>query len=88
MKQEINEPIRIGNLRTVGAIAVEVARLYRKARRKEIDVGFAKTLVSILMDLRTCVEAGEFEKRIAQIEELVVKAYATQQSSFKPRMVS
>ncbi len=88
MKQEINEPIRIGNLRTVGAIAVEVARLYRKARRKEIDVGFAKTLVSILMDLRTCVEAGEFEKRIAQIEELVVKAYATQQSSVKPRMVS
>jgi hypothetical protein len=64
------KPARVGRLDTVGAVACELARLYRQARRGEIDVASASRLATILTALKGCLETADVERRIADLEQL------------------
>jgi len=60
--------IRIGRLNNLGGILREMARVYKLARRREIETADASRLVGILTQLRNCVEAGDLERRITELE--------------------
>jgi hypothetical protein len=59
--------IRIGRLNTPLAVAAELGRVYRQARREELDPAFASRLASILSPLRQCLETAEIEERLKAI---------------------
>ncbi len=60
--------IRIGRLDTVGGVVTELGRIYRQARRGELDVGDATRLAMILREIRSALEAGDIERRIQELE--------------------
>ena len=60
--------IRIGRLNTVGGVVTELGRIYREARRGELDVGDATRLAYILREIRCALELSEFEKRLEALE--------------------
>jgi hypothetical protein len=60
---------RVGPLRNLGDVARELGRLYRKARRGEIDVADASRLATMLGTLRQCLEAGDLERRVIELEK-------------------
>ncbi len=60
--------IRIGRLNTVGGVVTELGRIYRQARRGELDVGDATRLASILREIRCALEASEIERRLDALE--------------------
>ena len=60
--------IRIGPLNTVGGVVTELGRIYRQARRGELDVGDATRLASILREIRCALEASEIERRLDALE--------------------
>ncbi len=62
--------IRIGQLNTVGGVVTELGRVYRKARRGEMDLGDAKSLVYCLREIRCALEAGDVERRLEALEAL------------------
>jgi hypothetical protein len=74
---ERTRTIRIGCLTTVGQVAAELGRLYRQARRGDVAVADASRLATILAAMRTCLEASELERRIAEMEAALVPANAT-----------
>lgn len=55
---------RVGSLKTVGQIITESARLYREARRGEIQASDASKLASILVGMRQAVEITEIKGEI------------------------
>ncbi len=60
--------IRIGPLDTVGGVVTELGRIYRKARRGELDVGDATRLAMILREIRCALEASDIERRLEALE--------------------
>ena len=62
------EKPRIGRLDTVGGVVTELARVYRLARRGELDVGDATRLAMILREIRCALEVSEFEARLLAVE--------------------
>lgn len=60
--------LRIGKLDTVGGIVRELGRLYREARRGQIDIADSTRLAFILKTIREALEASEIERRIAILE--------------------
>jgi hypothetical protein len=60
--------IRIGRLDTVGGVVVELGRIYRQARRGQLDVGDASRLATILREIRSALEASDIERRIEALE--------------------
>ena len=64
---EHKEP-RIGRLDTVGGVVTELGRVYRLARRGELEMGEAKGLTYILRELRCALEAGDIERRLDALE--------------------
>ncbi len=60
--------IRIGRLNTVGGVVTELGRVYRKARRGEMDIGEGKSLTYILRELRCALEAKDVERRLDELE--------------------
>ena len=52
----------------VRGVITELGRLYREARRGEIDAHQATRLASILTGLRSALEAVEFERRLDALE--------------------
>jgi hypothetical protein len=66
--------IRIGRLTTVGQVAGELGRLYRQARRGDVAVADASRLATILAAMRTCLEASETERRVAELEAALAPA--------------
>ncbi len=60
--------IRIGQLATVGGVVSELAKVYREARRGQIEVGDATRLAMILREIRCALEASDIERRIAELE--------------------
>ncbi len=60
--------IRIGRLDTVGGVVTELGRIYREARRGELDVGDATRLAMVLREIRCALESGDIERRIADLE--------------------
>ena len=61
--------VRIGRLDTVGHVVTELGRVYRLARRGEIDMGDAKSLTYVLREIRCALEAGDVERRLEELEE-------------------
>lgn len=60
---------RIGNLSTIGGVVDEMAKVYREARRDELDDTKAKRLVSMLNALRAAIETSILEARIDALEQ-------------------
>ena len=60
--------IRIGRLNTVGGVVTELGRVYREARRGDLDIGEATRLTYILREIRCALEAGDIERRIEALE--------------------
>jgi hypothetical protein len=60
---------RIGPLDTIGGVVTELGRVYRLARRGEMDVADATRLAYILRELRCALEAGDIEARIEALEQ-------------------
>ena len=63
--------VRVGPLDTVGRVATELGRLYRAARRGELDKREATQLAYILGALRQCLEISAVEDRLAALEEII-----------------
>ena len=62
--------IRIGRLDSVGGVVTELGRVYRQARRGELDVGDATRLAMILREVRSSLESGDIERRIEELEQV------------------
>ena len=50
--------MRIGRLDTVGGVVTELGRIYRLARRSELDMADAKALTYVLREIR-CAHCGQ-----------------------------
>ena len=74
---------RIGRLTSVSMVGVEIGRLYRLARRKEIETIEAYRLAQVLQVLKACLETTEIEQRLAEIEAAVLA-----RETYKPRLAS
>ena len=61
--------VRIGRLDTVGGVVTELGRIYRLARRSELDMADAKALTYILREIRCALEASDIERRLEALEE-------------------
>ncbi len=61
--------IRIGPLNTVGGVVTELGRVYRQARRGELDIADAKALTYVLREIRCALEASDIERRLEALEE-------------------
>ncbi len=62
------EKIRIGPLNTVGGVVTELGRIYRLARRSELDMADAKALTYVLREIRCALEASDIERRLEALE--------------------
>ncbi len=60
--------IRIGPLNTVGGVVTELGKIYREARRGQLDVGDATRLAMVLREIRQALEVSEFEARLLVVE--------------------
>lgn len=56
------------SLKTPSDVAKELARLYKRAQTKQIDIADASRLANILSILSRILETSELEKRIAKLE--------------------
>ncbi len=59
---------RIGRLDTVGGVVTELGRIYRLARRSELDMADAKALTYVLREIRCALEASDIERRLEAME--------------------
>jgi hypothetical protein len=57
-------------LATAEDVRRELARVYREARSKRMDVADASRLANILQILSRCIEVGDLEERIRKLEAL------------------
>ena len=60
--------IRISRLDSVGGVVTELGKIYREARRGQLDVGDATRLAMILREIRCALEVSEFEARLLVVE--------------------
>ncbi len=60
--------IRIAPLNTVGGVVTELGRVYRLARRSELDMADAKALTYALREIRCALEASDIERRLEALE--------------------
>ncbi len=60
--------MRIGPLDTVGGVCTELAKVYREARRGDLDMAEAKGLTYVLREIRGALEASDIERRIEALE--------------------
>ena len=60
--------IRIGPLNTAGSVVTELGRVYREARRGNLELGDATRLACILREIRCALEAADIERRIEVLE--------------------
>ncbi len=60
--------VRIGPLDTVGHVVTELGRVYRLARRGELEMDEAKSLTYMLREIRCALEAGDVERRLEELE--------------------
>jgi hypothetical protein len=79
--------VRVKELDSVGGVAVEMKTVYRRVRHGEITPAFGRILVSILTDIRACIEAHEVEQRLEAIEAYI-KTASPYEQPWKPRVVS
>lgn len=58
-------------LTKLGHVRAELAKLYREARQKKIDVADASRLANMLQILARVISDGELERRIIALEKKV-----------------
>ena len=78
--------VRIAELSTIGGVASEMRKVYRGVRHGDLTPGFGRTLVTILTDIRNCIEAREIEQRLEAIESYIKTTDTSE--PWKPRIVS
>ena len=61
--------VRNGRLDTVGHVVTELGRVYRLARRGELEINQAKSLTYVLREIRCALEASDVERRLEELEE-------------------
>ena len=61
---------RVGRLHTVGHVVSELGKVYRLARRGELDMIEAKSLTYVLREIRCALEASDVERRLEELEEM------------------
>ncbi len=61
--------VRIGPLDTVGHVVTELGKVYRLARRGEMDINQAKGFAYVLREIRCGLEAKDVERRLEELEE-------------------
>lgn len=59
---------RVGRLHTVGAIASELGKLYRRVARNEIESADGARRATILRELRECLQVADIDRRLQDIE--------------------
>ena len=59
---------RFPSLKTIEGVRANMERIYREARREELDVQAATKLCYILVQLAGLIETGDLEKRIEALE--------------------
>ena len=64
----VQKKVRIARLNTVGGVVGELGKIYREARRGQLDVGDATRLAMILREIRCALEVSEFEARLQAVE--------------------
>ncbi len=62
--------IRIGPLNSIGGVLNELARVYREARRGQIELSDATRLAFILREIRISLESSDIEKRLDALEAI------------------
>jgi len=60
--------IRVGPLVTSGDVKTEIARVYRQARRGQLDTSEGTRLVYMLRVLLTAIETTDVERRLDVLE--------------------
>ena len=66
--------VRVARLDTIGRVVSELGKVYRLARRGELDLNDAKSLVYCLREIRCALESGDLERRLDALEALEVAA--------------
>jgi hypothetical protein len=61
--------IRVAKISTVNGCSIELARIYRKARRGEMDLSDAKGFAWILKTLSSMISDSDLERRLAALED-------------------
>ena len=74
---------KIGRINTQDGIVRELVRVYRHARRGEIDSSKAYRLSTILGTMAKTMESSELERRLDGIEQ----ALLARERPFRPKMV-
>jgi hypothetical protein len=74
---------KIGRINTQDGIVRELGRVYRHARRGEIDSSKAYRLSTILGTMAKTMESSELERRLDGIEQ----ALLARERPFRPKMV-
>ena len=69
----------------MGRVGIEFGRLYRLARRKEVDTLEAFRLTQVLLGLKACLESSEFERRVAELGAAVSQR---EPERFRPKVVA
>ena len=64
----VKAEIRIAPLTTIGGVLTELGKIYRAARRGQLDVGDATRLAFILREIRIALESSDIEKRLEALE--------------------
>ena len=61
--------VRVGPLDTVGRVITEMAKVYRATRKGDLESVEGSRLVSMLTQIRTAIEGGEYERRLEALEQ-------------------
>ncbi len=70
------KPKRIGPLTDVAGVLLELLKLYREARRGEIDTIDLSRFVATMREMRGSLAVETFEKRIVALEQAAAKREA------------
>lgn len=70
------KPKRIGPMTDIAGVTRELRKLYREARRGEIDTIDLSRFVAAMREMRGSLAAETFEKRIVALEEAAAKREA------------
>ena len=63
--------VRIGRLHTIGCVVTELGKVYRLARRGEMDINQAKGFAYVLREIRCGLEAKDVERRLEELEDAI-----------------
>ena len=67
--------LRIRGLNTVGGVVSELGRVYREARRGDLDMADATRLASILREIRCALVSDDHDRRLDALEAAKTKRW-------------